>query len=101
LPAFSDADLANLVTQSERVKVVRSGDALFMVSKTEEFEALVKDKSPTEKDAVKAAMKKTWNDAFAAAKGKFIERVEAAVKAVCSKYHLVFYKGKNDHVTKA
>ena len=100
--AFSGPDLANLVWQSERVKVVRSGDAMFMVTKTAEFEKLVQGKkTPADREAMQTEMKKTWNDTFAGAKGKFVERVEAAVKAVCSKYHLVFYKGKNDQVSKA
>ena len=95
--AFSRFDLANLVTGAESQKFVRSGDGVFRVAKTEEFEKLV---TGAKADELKAEMKKTFGDAKDAAKGTFSERVEAGVKAVCQKYHLDYYKGTGDTLTK-
>ena len=91
--SFSAADLANLVTQQERVKAVYAGTSEFVVAKTQEFDARVKDLDDAKKTELKAEMKKLWNDTFKAAKGTFQARVEAAVKAVCEKYDLVYYAG--------
>jgi len=91
--SFSGADLANLVTQDERVKAVYADTSEFVVAKTKEFDARVKDLDTTKKAELKTEMKKLWNDTYSAAKGTFQERVEAAVKAVCEKYDLVYYAG--------
>jgi hypothetical protein len=98
--SFSGADLANLVSLKENLKMVQSGDGIFVVSRTQEFDAMVKKRNKSEKQKLKSEMKKTWNDSFKGAKGKLQQRVEVAVKAVCSKYHLVYYKGKGGKVTK-
>lgn len=97
--AFSGGDLSNLVWQQERFKLVQSGTAQFGVAKTAEFDALVaaadtKDK----KTALRQEMNALWDSTFKGSKGKFPERVETAARAVCDKYHLVYYAGSKGAV---
>ncbi|NEQ33166.1 MAG: hypothetical protein F6K04_19575 [Leptolyngbya sp. SIO4C5] len=98
--SFSGADLANLVTQDEHFKIVQAGEGQFVVSRTQEFNKKRSELDKQGKKDLKAEMKKTWNDTFSTAKGTFQERVEAAVKAVCSKYDLVYYKGSGGKLSK-
>ncbi|TDE89507.1 hypothetical protein EXU48_20285 [Occultella glacieicola] len=101
--AFSAGDLSNMVWQQERVKVVQSGTARFAVAKTSEFDALVAAAdTPEKKTALRLEMNALWNTTFAAGAAKklaFKIRVEQAAQAVCDKYHLVYYAGKDDTVT--
>ncbi|MFE4105183.1 hypothetical protein [Almyronema epifaneia] len=98
--SFSGADLANLVTQDEHFKIVQAGEGQFVVSRTQEFNKKRSELDEQGKKNLKAEMKKLWNETFASAKGTFQERVEAAVKAVCSKYNLVYYKGSGGELNK-
>jgi len=94
---FSGGDLANMVTGAESQKFVQSGDSVFRAAKTEEFEKLVKASNP---DTLKTEMKATFNTALGGATGSFQDRVEAGVKAVCEKYHLEYFKGTGDSLTR-
>jgi hypothetical protein len=76
---------------------VRSGDSLFMIAKTPDFEKLV---TITGEAKLNGEMNKTWNDSFAAARGTIQERAQAATKAVCHQYHLDYYSGKGETLTK-
>jgi hypothetical protein len=98
--AFSDADLANLVTGAERMKFVRSGDMIFMAKKTATFDALVAGKDAAALATLRANMKTTWKDARTAATGTMQEKVIAAVKAVCNAYGLELYAGKGSSLAK-
>lgn len=95
--SFSDGDLANLVTGPEPQKFVRSNDTVFRVAKTPEFEAIVKEaRDRRREDELKAEIKATWQGAYQDAKGSLPERTEAAVRAVCRKYRLTYFKGTGD-----
>ncbi|MEW5857473.1 MAG: DUF4157 domain-containing protein [Cyanobacteriota bacterium] len=98
--SFSGQDLARLVYVKDRIAVVQSGEGQFVASRTVEFDKMLEKLDDAGKKKMFDEMKKTYDDALSSAKGKFQERVEAAVKAVCSKYHLVYYKGKNSKLTK-
>jgi hypothetical protein len=93
---FSAGDLANLVYQDERIKMVQSGKGRFLVARTVTFDQQVTGKSEADKQTLSDSIKKTWNDTFAAAKGSFQKRCVAAVKAVCTAYGLLFYSGQDD-----
>ncbi|BAZ32223.1 hypothetical protein NIES4074_47250 [Cylindrospermum sp. NIES-4074] len=98
--SFSGDDLARLVYVEDRIAVVQSGQGQFVAARTEEFNTMLKGLDEAGKKKMFDEINKTWDDTFKSAKGKFQERVEAAVKAVCSKYHLVYYKGKDGNLTK-
>jgi hypothetical protein len=96
---FSGPDLGNMALSSrpEDMKFVRSGDTVFMVQETQGFKDLVTAKGES---ALRTEMIGAWDTAFAGATGTFAERNEAAVKAVAEKYHLDFYKGTGDALSK-
>ena len=89
---FSDADLANLVTQAVRVKVVHAGDRYFAVARTTDFDDLAGDAD--DPDQLKQEMKDTYDAAFEATSGYLTKKVFAAAKATCRKYGLALYEGK-------
>lgn len=95
---FSGGDLANLVWQDVRMKIVQSGDAQFVVTKTTEWDARVEALDEAGREDLQDDIRELWNDTFSAATGTFQERCEAAVRAVCSTYDLVYYRGSGGTV---
>lgn len=91
--SFSSDDLFRLVTVSERMAIVNAGTKEFVAVKTAEWDTMVNALDAQGKKDLKDEMKKLWDDTYAAAKGKFQERVDKAVRAVCDKYHLLYYSG--------
>lgn len=99
--SFSGDDISTMVVTGERVAIVQSGATQFFVATTAEWDKMVNKLTTDKKKA--DAMKKIedlWDKKFAGAKGTFQQRVEAADKAVCSKYKLVYYKGTAGVLTK-
>jgi hypothetical protein len=96
--SFSGADLARMAMSSvpETQHYMRSGDTVFMVAETPDFQKLV---TITGEAKLNAEMNKTWDDTFAAARGTIQERSEAATKTVCHQYHMDYYKGKGETLT--
>jgi hypothetical protein len=108
--SFSGGDLANFIYNNRRMAIVQSGKGQFVAVRTKEFNDLLKDLNDEGKAKMYTEMTKCWDDAVGAAKGTMQERVEAAVRAVSEKYHLVYYagtggtvklKGAKVHVEKA
>ena len=97
--AYSDADMANFVTGKERIKVVRSGDGVFMIAKSKEWDDDVKGRSATKIDELKAAIRKCWKDAYSAATGDLPAKSQAAAKAVAKKFGLLYYVGSGSELT--
>jgi hypothetical protein len=97
--SFSSADLSRMASPRvpEPVHYMRSGDTVFMVAKTPEFEKLV---TITGEAKLRGEMNTTWNTTFAGATGTIQERSDAATKAVAHQYHLDYYKGKGETVSK-
>jgi type VI secretion system secreted protein VgrG len=95
--SFSGADLARMTSVPEPQHYLRAGDSLFMIAKTPDFEKLV---TITGEAKLNGEMNKTWNDTFTAATGTIQVRAEAATKAVCHQYHLDYYKGTGETVSK-
>jgi hypothetical protein len=97
--SFGGHDIGNMAYASrpDDMKFVRSGDSIFMVQETQAFKDFVAAKGETD---ARAAVIKTWDDTFAAARGTFQEKVEAAVKAVCKTHGLDYCKGSGDTLTK-
>lgn len=93
---FSGTDIANLIFNPEPMKMVQSGEGQFVVARSKEFDALFTGKSDADKEVLYGQMKADWDAAFDAAPGTFAQRNDAAVKAVASKYHLLYYSGKGD-----
>lgn len=92
--SFSGQDIARLVYVEDPISVVQSGDMLFTIIRTTEFDARVKKLDAAGKKKLFDEITKAWNDTYKATKGKVPERAEAATKATCSKYGLSYYKGK-------
>jgi hypothetical protein len=90
-----------MIDSGEKVAFLQSGKTQFAISTTAEWDAMLKPlKTSQQKRDLTEDIVKTWTDARAAAKGTFSERVEAGVKAVCAKFHLVYYRGKLGTLTK-
>jgi hypothetical protein len=98
--SFSGGDIANLIYQEDKLKVVQSGDTQFVLVRTEEFAAQVRDLDEKGKETLYQEIKDHWNKSFLAAKGKLPERSEAATKSTCQKYKLSYYRGKEGSVSK-
>jgi hypothetical protein len=96
---FSAGDMANFVTGAERIKVVRSGARLFLIAKSKEWDDALKGASAKQISDREAAIRKCWNDAFAAATGKLPARAQAAAKAVAKKFDLLYYTGTGATLT--
>jgi hypothetical protein len=98
--AFSGGDLSNLVWQQERFKLVQSGTSQFGVAKTAEFDKLVAAAdTPEKKTELRKEMNALWDSTFKGEQGTFQERVKKASRAVCDKYHLVYYEGSGGTVS--
>jgi hypothetical protein len=97
--SFSGADLARMALSSvpETQHYMRSGDGVFMIAETPDFQKLV---TVTGEGKLRGEMDKTWNDTFKSATGTIQERSEAATKAVAHQYHLDYYKGTGDTLKK-
>ena len=97
--SFSGADLSRMAisTVPETQHYMRSGDGVFMIAETPDFQKLV---TITGEAKLQGEMNKTWNDTFAGATGTIQERSDAATKAVAHQYHLDYYKGTGDTLTK-
>jgi len=98
--SFSAADLANLVVGKEPAKIVQSGQTLFVVARTTKFDGLLKNSDTKQKLRLYTRIKKMWYKVFNLSKGHGIDRIEVATRLICERYHLVYYKGKGNLLTK-
>lgn len=95
---FSGDDLANMaIDPREPMKFARSGDTVFMTRSTEAFERELRDKGSAR---LAEEMRRTFREAFDRFPGGTVASGEAAAKAVCEKYHLDYFRGKGDTLTK-
>jgi hypothetical protein len=90
--SFSADDLFRMVTVSERMAVVNAGTKEFVAVKTAEWDSMVGALDAQGKKDLKDEMKKLWDEKFKGS-GKLQVRADAATKAVCEKYHLLYYSG--------
>jgi WXG100 family type VII secretion target len=97
---FSGQDMARLVYVKDPISLVQSGNGQFALARTKEFDDSISKLSAADKTTMFNNMKSDWDSTFASAKGTLEQRSDAAVKAVASKYHLVYYKGSGDTLTK-
>lgn len=99
---FSGQDLGNMVNEHESFKLVRSGPYTFMMTRTREFDALVKQyEKRGEELELSKQITQTFDAAYAASKRPFPEKLEAGVLAVCARYNLVYYSGQGAELTRA
>jgi hypothetical protein len=103
--SFSGDDLSKFALRDyERFTVVRTEGMVFLVSKTAQFDAiLAQAKAQSKQYVLLSEINKTATAAYedATSKGSTMAAaIDASVKAVCAKYHLVFYKGNNGRVSK-
>jgi WXG100 family type VII secretion target len=97
---FSGQDMARMVYVDEPMHFVQSGDTRFALMRTKEFDKSISGLSDADKQTMFNNMKNDWDSAFKSAKGKLPDRADAAVKAVATKYHLVYYRGTGDTLSK-
>jgi len=91
---FSGEDIANLIYERDRLKMVEAGGTEFVLVRTEEFQTQINGLDAAKLKALHTEITATWSTVYKAAKGKVPERIEIAVKATVSKYKLSYYKGK-------
>lgn len=93
---FSGQDLARQVYSDEPVNVVQSGKGMFGTARTAEFDKMVAGLDEKAKRKMFQDMNKEWNDLFSSGKGELPGKADAATRAICHKYHLLYYKGEGD-----
>lgn len=98
--SFSGTDLANFVYGQESAKIVQSGKTLFLVAYTIRFNRLLKNLGAKRKQKLYTQMNRTWLAVFSTHQGTELECVEAAVKATCKRYRLLYYKGQGNLLKK-
>lgn len=98
--SFSGVDLAVMVVEKHPLEIVRSGEALFVVARTEEFNKKVMGLDASGKKKMLHEIYQNHLALFNTHKGELPERVHATAKAICEKYDLLYYKGKGDEVSK-
>jgi len=100
--SFSGGDISSIVyeKQTQPLNIVQSGETVFVLARTEEFEKLLAGLDAAGLKKLEQKIEKTWNDVYTTAKGKIPERAEAATRATCKAFHLVYYRGKGGSLTK-
>jgi hypothetical protein len=98
--SFSGDDISTMIYTGEKVAFVQAGDTHFAVSTTAEWDAVLKPLNDKGKQKLSDQIEATWDKSQSAAGGTPQEGVEAAVKAVCTKYHLTYYRGKGGTLSK-
>ncbi len=89
----SAGDLTSLIMSKEPMDTVYAGTKQFVVARTAEFDKRIAGLDLDGKKKLRDEMRKLWQDTFDATRGALPVKSEAAVKAVCEKYQLVFYAG--------
>jgi hypothetical protein len=93
--SFSAQDLSYVGNEDQNLNILRSGLMTFMVAKTKQFLKLAKEHDDQGTSlALAKAMLQVHNDTYQATRGVFADRLEAAVKAVCHQFHLLYYEGQ-------
>jgi hypothetical protein len=90
--SFSADDLFRMVVVSERMAVVNAGNKEFVAVKTSEWDEMIKPLDAQGKRDLMKEMKELWDKEFNTA-GTLQECADKATKAVCEKYHLLYYSG--------
>lgn len=98
--SFSGSDLAFIVYQKQFANIVQSGQTLFLTAPTAQFNKLVEKLDGKKKKDFYRKIEQTWFQLFLTHQGKLPERAEAATKATCEKYKLVYYRGKGHSLVK-
>jgi hypothetical protein len=91
--SFSADDLFRLVQVDERMAIVNAGTKEFVAVKTAEWDTMVSGLDAQGKQDLMDEMEALWDKTFKATNGKLAVRADAATKAVCEKYHLLYYSG--------
>lgn len=100
--SFSDGDFDSLMRSDAHLSLLRSGPYTFVLAKTKQFNALV-SATGDEEDKLQALAKRmtaTYDKAVDSVKGRFSEKIEAGVMAVCEQFHLVYYEGQGGDLTR-
>lgn len=98
--SFSGVDLAVMAVEKHSLEIVRSGEALFVVTRTEEFNKKVAGLDANGKKNLLYEIYQNHLALFNMHQGELPDRVHATAKAICDKYDLLYYKGKDDKVMK-
>jgi hypothetical protein len=100
--SFSGGDISSIVYEKkiQPLNIVQSGEAVFVLARTAEFEELLKGLDADGRRELAQKIEKTWSDVYTSTKGKIPARAEAATRATCKAFHLVYYRGKNGSLTK-
>ena len=99
---FSGTDLANMIYNPEKMKMVQSGEGQFLSARTSEFDKKIKDLDDKGKKKMYDDMKKEFDTIMYDPKDKrpFEERNRDAAIAVSKKYGLLFYEGKGGELAR-
>jgi len=100
---FSATDLADISSEDEgqTLNVIRSGDMTFLVARTKEFDKLVARYEATgDLGQLYGKIYECYGRVRDQTEGTFHQKLEAAVIAVCREFHLEYYRGHGDTLTR-
>ncbi len=89
--AFSGGDYGAMLYQDHRLSLVQSGDTVYAVATTSEWEAKTSGLDDREREDLYNEIQATWDANFDGS--DFVADAEHAAKITASKYGLVLYKG--------
>ncbi len=93
--SLSAQDLSYIANEDQNLNSLRSGPMTFMVAKTKQFLKLAKQHEDKDTSLELAkAMLEVHDETYKATRGVFADRLEAAVRAVCNRFHLLYYEGQ-------
>jgi|GEM_PF-3335870 len=100
--SFSGGDLSALIWQTQPVSLVQSGETLFVVARTAEFNKHLEGMDHLDKDDFAIEIEGTWDEEYQAKESEGqVAAAESATRVTCAKYHLVYYRGQGGKLTKS
>jgi hypothetical protein len=91
--SFSDADISSIVDESQPINLLQSGKTQFLIARTAEFEAMIKDLDDDQLADLRAKIEKCWQNNYNT-KGTIQERAERATEVTCRAFKLAYYRGQ-------
>lgn len=107
---FSEGDVSSFASHDQNISLLRSGDMTYMMARTKEFEAMqaeIEKETDGEKLMAKRAqfqqqIEKFYNGVYKKAGGdeNRAKAMDAAMAATAKQYHLAYYAGKGNNLSR-
>ena len=99
--SFSEPDFTSMLAESQPINLLRSEDTTYMVARTREFDAMAAHYEADERlDELEDEIYDCFDNVYGRTEGTHAEKLEAAVLAVCQRFHLVYYRGEGRELSR-